>query len=49
VPAAPAKARDAAFYEEQEYRLRTLKRLRDSGLISEDEYQKKRTEILDKL
>ncbi len=45
-PAAPAVPRGAAFYEEQEQRLRTLKRLRDNGLISEDEYQAKRREIL---
>ncbi|WP_425257220.1 glucodextranase DOMON-like domain-containing protein [Rubrivivax sp. RP6-9] len=45
-PAAPAAPRGAAFYEEQEQRLRALKRLRDNGLISEDEYQAKRREIL---
>jgi Short C-terminal domain len=45
----PQRARDAAYFEEQEYRLRTLKRLRDSNLISEDEYQQKRREVLDKL
>lgn len=51
-PAASATAprtRDAAFFEEQELRLRTLKRLRDGGLISEDEYHQKRREILEKL
>jgi hypothetical protein len=48
-PVAPARARDTGFFEEQEYRLRTLKRLCGSGLISEEEYQKERTEILDKL
>ncbi|MFO1221123.1 MAG: glucodextranase DOMON-like domain-containing protein [Burkholderiaceae bacterium] len=42
-------ARDAAFFEEQELRLRALKRLRDGGLISEEEYQQKRREILDRL
>lgn len=47
-PAAP-RPRDAAFFEEQELRLRALKRLRDGGLISEDEYQQKRREILEKL
>ena len=47
--AAPARQRDAAFYEEQEQRLRALKRLRDGGLITEDEYQKKRREVLDQL
>lgn len=51
-PAASASAprtRDAAFFEEQELRLRALKRLRDGGLITEDEYQQKRREILEKL
>jgi hypothetical protein len=49
VPAVPAPPRDAAFFEEQEARLRTLKRLRDSGLISEDEYQQKKREVLSTL
>jgi hypothetical protein len=48
-PAVPAPPRDAAFFEEQEARLRTLKRLRDSGLISEDEYQQKKREVLSTL
>lgn len=59
-PAAPAasrpaagpagqRARDAAFFEEQELRLRALERLRKSGLISETEYQHKRKEVLDSL
>jgi hypothetical protein len=53
-PAVPERSttrakRDEAFYEEQEQRLRTLKRLRDSGLITEEEYQRKRREILDLL
>jgi len=47
--AAPSRPRDAAFFEEQEARLRTLKRLRDSGLISEEEYQQKRKQVLDLL
>ena len=46
---APQRPRDAAFFEEQELRLSTLKRLRDRGLISEEEYQQKRREVLDKL
>jgi hypothetical protein len=46
---APRSARDAAFFEEQENRLRTLRRLRDSNLITEDEFQRKRKEILDAL
>lgn len=46
-PPAPASAgRDARFYEEQEQRLRSLKRLREQNLITEDEYQAKRREIL---
>lgn len=44
--AAPARPRDAAFADEIEQRLTTLKRLRDKGLISEEEYQQKRKEIL---
>ena len=48
VPAAKPR-RDAAFLEEQENRLRTLKRLRDADLISEEEYQRKRREVLDLL
>jgi len=54
-PAGPAAApaaqrpRDAAFFEEQELRLRTLKRLRDSGLITEQEYQQKRKEVLEQI
>ncbi len=47
--AAPRPPRDAAFYEEQEQRLRTLKRLRDRGLITEQEYEAKRREVLDLL
>jgi hypothetical protein len=47
--AAPGRARDPAFYDEQEQRLRTLKRLRDNNLISEDEYQQKRREVLQQL
>lgn len=50
VPApATGAARDARFFEEQEQRLRTLKRLRDQELITEDEYQQKRREILQTL
>ena len=47
--AAPPPARkplDAAGAEDIERRLQTLKRLHDKGLISEDEYQQKRKEIL---
>ncbi len=47
--AAPGRARDPAFYDEQEQRLRTLKRLRDNNLISEEEYQQKRREVLQQL
>lgn len=45
----PAPRRDPAFLEEQEQRLRTLRRLRESGLISEAEYQRKRQEVIDAL
>lgn len=45
-PVMPAPARDQAFYEQQELRLKGLKRLFDQGLIKEDEYQQKRQEIL---
>jgi hypothetical protein len=43
--AAPA-TRTPAFLAEQEERLKTLKRLRDQNLITEEEYQQKRREIL---
>jgi len=52
IPAASAgappvgKALDAAGADDIERRLETLKRLREKGLISEDEYQHKRKEIL---
>lgn len=52
-PTPPAVAtppsRDARFYDEQEQRLRSLKRLRDQNLITEEEYQSKRKEILQSL
>lgn len=44
--AAPQSPRSAAFYDEQEQRLATLKRLRDKGLITEEEFQQKRREVL---
>jgi Short C-terminal domain len=44
-PAAP-RPRDPGFADDIEQRLLTLKRLRDKGLISEEEYQQKRREIL---
>lgn len=44
--AAPNRPRDAGFFEEQEQRLAALKRLREKGLITEEEYQQKRAEIL---
>lgn len=46
---APARTPDAGFYDAQAERLRGLKRLRDQGLISEEEYQQKRREILQTL
>jgi hypothetical protein len=49
-PAAPAlRPRDPGFADEVEQRLVTLKRLRERGLISEEEYQQKRREILQAL
>ncbi len=45
--AAPAGAeRGEAFFQAQEARLKGLKRLREQGLLSEEEYQAKRKEIL---
>ena len=53
LPAAPAsqpppaaRPRDPGFADEIEQRLLTLKRLRERGLISEEEYQQKRRDIL---
>jgi hypothetical protein len=43
--AVPAR-RDERFYEEQEQRLRGLQRLREQGLITDEEFQRKRREIL---
>jgi hypothetical protein len=54
-PASPAAAapalrpRDPGFADEVEQRLLTLKRLRERGLISEEEYQQKRRDILQSL
>lgn len=46
-PAAPAPAKGTdAFYQAQEVRLKNLKRLREQGLLTEEEYQGKRKEIL---
>ena len=44
-----ARPRDAAYFEEQEMRLRTLERLRKSGLITEAEYQQKRADVVEGL
>ncbi len=44
--AAPTTVRDAAFFEAQEKRLRALKRMREENLITEDEYQQKRRDVL---
>lgn len=49
-PAVPPPAGSpAAIADEVEQRLVTLKRLRDRGLITEEEYQQKRREVLQKL
>ena len=45
-PGASTKPRDAAFFAEQEERLRTLKRMREENLITEEEYQQKRRDVL---
>ncbi|MDE2454213.1 MAG: SHOCT domain-containing protein, partial [Burkholderiales bacterium] len=42
-------ARDSAFYEQQELRLRALTRLRDQGLITPQEFEAKRRAIVDAL
>lgn len=47
--APPLRPRDPGFAEEVEQRLTTLKRLRERGLITEEEYQQKRKEILQQL
>lgn len=44
-----ARPRDPGFADEVEQRLITLRRLRDRGLITEEEYQQKRREILQQL
>jgi len=43
------KVRDAAYFEELEKRLRVLKRMRDENLITDEEFLKKRREILEGL
>lgn len=48
-PAAGTRTRDANFYDEQAQRLRGLQRLREQGLLSEDEFQQKRRDILQSL
>jgi len=53
-PAAPAEhaapvQRDERFYDLQEERLRRIKRMREQGLITEEEYQQKKKEILNDL
>ncbi len=48
--AAPAAAvRDEQFYAAQELRLKSLKRLREQNLITEDEFQAKRRAILQEM
>ena len=50
-PAAPAAApaKDQAYYEQQQQRLRALKRMHDDGLITDDEFNAKRKELLEGL
>jgi len=45
----PLRPRDPGYAEEVEQRLLTLKRLRERNLITEEEYQQKRREILQQL
>lgn len=45
-PVSAGGERGEAFFQAQEARLKGLKRLREQGLLSEDEYQAKRKEIL---
>jgi hypothetical protein len=47
--AAMPKVRDSAYYEELEKRLRVLKRMREENLITDEEFLKKRQEILEGL
>lgn len=47
-PAAPL-IKDKAYYEQQQLRLRTLKQLHDDNLISDEEYNAKRKELLGSL
>jgi hypothetical protein len=47
--AAPAAVAPEPLQTELEHRLATLKRLRDRGLISEEEFQEKRKEVLKQL
>lgn len=48
-PAAAPAPKDQTFFEQQQQRLRYLKRMHDDGLISDAEYNKKRQEIIDAL
>jgi len=48
-PERPAAAREGADFERQEKRLRALKRMREENLITEEEYQQKRREVLKEL
>jgi len=44
--AAPSAERDDRYFDQQEQRLRRIQRLREQGLITEEEYQEKKKEIL---
>jgi hypothetical protein len=46
---APAPAKDQAYYEQQQQRLRALKRMHDDGLITDDEFNAKRKELIEGL
>jgi len=45
-PSAPAPADSDAIYRQVAERLKALQKLRDTGVITEEEYQQKRREIL---
>jgi hypothetical protein len=46
VPESAPQARDEAYYEQQQVRLRAITRLHDEKLISDAEFNEKRKEIL---
>jgi hypothetical protein len=49
VPAPSAQVKDKAYYDQQQERLRGLKRMREENLLTEEEYKKKVQQIIDEL